>query len=85
LRSQSISFLQSSSPNQLERKLNLPGGGRSSRDLSGARNRRSVLIQNELVIRRRDEIGVIEDIEKLGAKLNVEGVGNSLDWIVLKE
>src|SRR5258705_11560332 len=80
-----VGFSQISSPNNLERKLDLPGSSRRRSDRASSRNGVSVPIKNNIIIRGRAEIRVIENIEKLRPKLHVEGLRNPLDRIVLEQ
>jgi hypothetical protein len=61
-----------SSPNNLERKLDLPGSRRRRIDRAGICYRGSASVKNNIIVRRGTEISVIENIEKLGPKLHVE-------------
>jgi hypothetical protein len=53
--------------------------------LSDPVDRGSILIQNGLIVCRRSEIGVIENIENFGTELDVESFRNFLDGIVFEE
>src|ERR1700757_175960 len=74
-----------SSPNQLQRKLNLSRWGLRRRDQPGVANRTSRRIKDIPVIERWREIRVVNNIEKLRTKLHVERIRNFFDVIILEE
>ena len=65
-------FFRISSPNNFQRKLDLPGGCRRGINRAGSRDRGSASIKNNIIVCRGTEIRVIENIEKLDPKLHVE-------------
>ena len=67
-----VGFSQISSPNNLERKLDLPGSRRRQIDRASSANGGSGSVKNNIKVRRRAEIRAIENVEKLGPKLHVE-------------
>jgi len=73
------------SPNQLECKLNLAGWRLCGGNEAGVTDGISHRIEHVSVVEGRRKIGVVYDVKELCAKLDVEGVGDSLDEIVFEQ
>ena len=80
-----VDFSQISSPNNLDRKLDLPGGCRRQIDRASSADRGSGSVKNNIKVRRGAEIRAIENVEKLRPKLHVESFRNPLNRNVLEQ
>src|SRR5580704_5299819 len=72
-------------PDELERKLDLSGGGLCGGNQARARNGQAILIENGQILGRRAKVGAVENVEKLGPELCVETFRNSLHRVVLED
>src|SRR5215469_8336335 len=73
------------SPNQFHRKLYLPRRRLGRGDEPCIRYAVSRRIENISVVQGRCKIRVVQDVEKLGAKLRIEAIGDPFDVVVLED
>ena len=72
-------------PDQFQSKLNLARRGLCGGDQPGAGDGISSLIEHGKVRSRRRKIGPVQEVEKLGAELDIEIFRKAPDIVVLED
>src|SRR6267378_6675066 len=71
-------------PEELQGELDLAGGCLGGGDQAGVAYRVAGGVEDVAFVEGWRKIRVIDYVEELGAELDVEGIGNSLDMVVFE-